>query len=199
MVEESFFKEIAASIQAVSNKVEQSMNLQVELQKETKENIQSLKGQMDNQFEQIERKWNQKWDQLEKKIEEMEKRWNQKFARQEEKWNKRFKFLEEQIENLRAQTEEKILNMQSQIDNMQNQINAMQIQIETMQEQIKNMQEQIDSISRTLAVIEVEHTRKIDLIYENITTFLERQEKQEGEIQSLNSRVDTLECKMNAG
>lgn len=192
MVEESFFKEIAASIQAVSNKVEQSMNLQVELQKETKENIQSLKGQMDNQFEQIERKWNQKWDQLEKKIEEMENRWNQKFARQEEKWNKRFKFLEEQIENLRAQTDEKILNMQSQIDNMQNQINTMQIQIEA-------MQEQIDSISRTLAVIEVEHTRKIDLIYENITTFLERQEKQEGEIQSLNSRVDTLECKMNAG
>lgn len=192
MVEESFFKEIATSIQAVSNKVEQSINLQVELQKETKENIQSLKGQMDNQFEQIERKWNQKWDQLEKKIEEMENRWNQKFARQEEKWNKRFKFLEEQIENLRAQTDEKILNMQSQIDNMQNQINAMQIQIET-------MQEQIDSISRTLAVIEVEHTRKIDLIYENITTFLERQEKQEGEIQSLNSRVDTLECKMNAG
>lgn len=199
MVEETIFKEMATSIQGVSNKVEQSINLQIELQKETKENIQILKQQMDNQFKQIETKWNQKWEQLEKKIEEMEDRWNQKFARQEERWNKRFKFLEEQIENLRAQTEEKILNMQSQIDNMQNQINSMQKQINAMQIQIETMQEQIVSISRTLAVIEVEHTRKIDLIYENITSFLERQEKQEGEIQSLNSRVDTLECKMNAG
>ena len=124
----------------------------------------------------------------------LDKKFDAKLDAMEEKFDNKFDAMEEKFDNKFDAMEEKFNTKFEEIDER---FNAMESKYDT---KFNEIQEEIKSISRSVAVIEVEHGEKIQLlldgqvgILEKLDEFEKRFEKDEIEIEKCSSRIWKLE------
>ncbi|MBO5413262.1 MAG: hypothetical protein J6A29_03035 [Clostridia bacterium] len=121
--------------------------------------------------------------------------------------------LKEYLEEMRKETKEQFDMMRKDMDSMKLSIGSMQQDIGSMQQEMDNMKgsfkeltdqmnarfdaqdKEIISIKQSLAVIEVDHGKKIDVLYETRLDNIEREVENALRIQRLETRVQNLEYK----
>lgn len=96
-----------------------------------------------------------------------------------------------------------IKGLKNEVTNLNNKFNKLEEKVDNLDEKVDNLDEKfinldgkVRSIDGTVMKMEHEHSYKIDLIYENIQSFINSNNKNKMDIKKLDKRVERLECMM---
>ena len=105
----------------------------------------------------------------------------------------------QKIENCKSELRQDMSKMENRInENVNQKIENCKSELRQDMSKIENrIIKEIRKLNGSIAVIEVEHSKKIDILYENVVDFLNKTHKNESNIEKLNKRVEKLEYKSN--
>lgn len=86
--------------------------------------------------------------------------------------------------------------LQEDVKDLNDKYTQLDKKVTKLDDKVTELDEKTTRIDRSVMVIEQEYTKKIDVIYENTTSFINANFKNRDAIEKLEKRVERLECMM---